>query len=199
MDVDEIRAFFKRHRIRHEDVFDARGMSRSDYRLAMEQQGKLFALNADICDLNHRIRNRSGHCIVCDTSDIHHYLLWYRTAFVYVAGSLSSCTLKIGTSNNLQDRVRRLNGERYGGANDWVLLTQAFSKESGRKEKEAQKLLRAHFVSGEYLKNVKKTATYELVRCNFDLAKNALGEVLEDGETSTDVAARHLLIKYSFS
>jgi len=199
MDMSEILAFMKKNRISESEIFDARGLSRSEYIAVMEREGKVFALNADPCKNGHTLRIRSGHCVICDTSVIHHYRIWFRTAYVYVAGSISKRVLKIGTSNNPKDRVRRLNSERYGGANDWILLLQAFAKDSGSKEKEVQKRLISSFVKSSYFKNGKTTETYELVDCSILKAQYALTSTLSKGEKIEAVAPASTRSRYEFT
>ena len=78
--------------------------------------------------------------------------------------------------------MRRLNGEAYGGAYDWVLLIDAWTKEAGRKEKEIQSALRRFFVKGEYIKSGKTVSTYELVSCGLSTARDVMREVLSNDE-----------------
>jgi hypothetical protein len=195
MVVDELVEFLKRHRIAADELFDARNLTRAEYQVAMQRAGKLFALNADRCERGHRLRTRPGHCIMCDTSDLHHYRLWYRTAYVYIAGSRSSKALKIGTSNDPPDRIRRLNSENYGGISDWTLVMYVLTAESGRKEKEVHQALRGYFFEGKYFKNNKTTKTYELVKCSIALAQRALEAVITPEELGTLKVAQKVYLK----
>ena len=182
MTEDELVSFLKRHRIKSEEIFNAKGLRRIEYAELMKKNGKLFAINTDACGNGHRLKTHSGHCVICDSENIHHYRLHYRTSFVYVAGSKSKRALKIGTSDDPNDRMRRLNGEAYGGAYDWVLLIDAWTKEAGRKEKEIQSALRRFFVKGEYIKSGKTVSTYELVSCGLSTARDVMREVLSNDE-----------------
>ncbi len=199
MNTDQVVSFLKKHRIKADEIFDAEGLQRSDYQSEMKKRNKLFALNAGPCEQGHRIRNRSGHCVVCNTANIHHYRLWHRFSHVYIAGSLQIKALKIGTSDDPLDRMRRLNGESYGGTKDWVVLVSVKIDEAGRREKELQTALKRYFKEGSYLKNKSIKSTYELVNCGISTVEPALEKVLLAEEIKEiKTVSRQLLSKYNF-
>jgi len=86
MTEDELVAFLKRHRIKAEEIFNAKGLRRIEYAELMKKNGTLFAINTDACGNGHRLKTHSGHCVICDSENIHYYRLHYRTSFVYVVG-----------------------------------------------------------------------------------------------------------------
>jgi hypothetical protein len=130
--TDEQRLFLMQHKISPLAVFDATGMKRSEYQEAMRAEGKLFAMGVSPCNkMKHTLRDRSGHCIQCDTSNIAYIKRHYQHGWVYVSASRILKMLKVGFSEDPKSRERTINGFEYGGANDWTLIAQIKCKDAG--------------------------------------------------------------------
>jgi hypothetical protein len=116
-------------------VFDASGMSKRRYRLAMEREEKLFAIGVTPCARGgHTLRSRSGHCIQCNTANIAFIKRFYEEAFVYIADSRSEEVIKIGCSATPWNRESIINQLGYGRIYDWRLLYYAKFADAGKVE-----------------------------------------------------------------
>ncbi len=92
-------------------MFDATGTRTKDYQEAMKLDERFFAFGVTACSRggHQTIRSRTGDCIQCDTSKIAYTLRPYKTAEVYVAGSLKANLIKVGSSVDSDARVLELN------------------------------------------------------------------------------------------
>jgi hypothetical protein len=165
-------------------LFDASGMSKPDYQRAMKEAGKSFAYGVTPCIKGgHRLRTRAGHCIQCDHSKIAYMLRHDAPSTIYIAGSVRGRLLKVGCSNDVQVRRQLLNSYWYGGQFDWQILATAQTPSAGRVEFEVHARLARFHVSGEYVQGGKRRVCYELFRCDFEDAADAVRATLPAGIT----------------
>ena len=165
-------------------MFDASGMRSSEWMSAMKPDGKYFAYGVSACQkAGHTLRTRHNHCIQCDTSKIAYMLRSDATAFVYVAGSHERRLIKIGSSIDVNDRLKKLNEYCYGGAGDWQILASAHCKSAGKVESQAQGRLANFHQPGEYIRAGKRQKCYELLKCDFIDARNAVNLFLGNATT----------------
>ena len=123
----------------------------------------------------HRLRTKVGHCVQCDTSKIARMKRFSESAFVYIAGSLRTKSIKIGTSKVPNERHKKNSYDGYGGADDWVPLFEVKFENAGRVESDAQLMLAASKVSSEYMKDgVTRQSSRETFSCSFSEAKRAV-------------------------
>lgn len=179
--ADEI-AFLTSQGIGVEQMFDAAGMSVADRKLAMKAAGKYFYVGGARCAAaGHQIRTRQGHCVQCNTSLIAYALRHSSSAQVYVAGSLKGRCVKIGSTEDIGQRLVRLRSHSYGAFDDWEMLaaTQIIDN-AGRFEFEAQKKLSRFQSKSIYVKSGAKQEARELFVCTFPVAANALIAVLPE-------------------
>ena len=178
--ADQI-SFLQSQNIPLSSVFDASGMRKSDYPFAMRVEGKRFAFGVTPCKAaGHTLRTRAGHCIQCDPSKIAFMLRHDSWAHIYIAGSKAGRLIKIGYTTDVDVRIDTLNSEEYGGQKDWQILATAFHPQAGRVEFFTHAKLELFAVPGEYVKDGRPQKCYELFRCNFvdalDALQRGLGE-----------------------
>lgn len=179
---DEQKRFLRAQNIPFSAMFDASGMKNAEYQIAMKSEGKSFAYGVTPCAKGgHTLRTRKGHCIQCDHSKIAFMLRHDARAFIYIAASVSGRLIKIGSSIDVADRTEKLNRYRYGGQQDWQILATANSASAGRAESAAHAKLASFSVRGDYVRMGKTQQCYELFRCSFQDARDALAEALGKG------------------
>lgn len=175
-------AFLAAQGIPLSDVFDASGMRNADYQVAMREAGKNFAYGVAPCRKGgHTLRTRAGHCIECDHSKIAFQARYDAPSNIYVGGSKKGEVLKVGSSGLLPERRMLLNSYRYGGHADWQMLAWAFAPSAGRAEFEIHGRLSQFSVPGEYVQGGIRRRCYELFKCNFGDALEALRASLPEG------------------
>jgi hypothetical protein len=168
-------SFLKSHKISLRDMFDVSAMTKSEYMAAMDEAGQHFTFGGAPCKAaRHTLRTKSGHCIQCDTSKIAFALRSSATAYVYIGGSFAEKLLKVGVTKDLNDRFAKLNDHRYGGGADWDLLAYVHTKNAGTVEFDTQEKLSPFSIAGVYIHVGREQACYELFRCPFSAAKEAL-------------------------
>jgi hypothetical protein len=169
------RAFLASHDIAPSMVFDATGLSKSQYKRIMEELEKSFAYGVTPCrEAGHTLRSRAGHCIQCKTACIAFQMRHNKDGIIYIAGSHSSRMLKIGVTADIQNRTVNLNQHLYGRANDWEILSSAKVSNAGRVEADVHKALSDFAIEGTYVRQGRTTECYELFRCSYKAARDAL-------------------------
>jgi hypothetical protein len=179
-------AFLSRHGISPDNVHDGRYQSKPVWQAEAQRAGKMFVLGARCRKRGHRIRTRAGHCAQCNPANIAYQRRWRAPAYVYVAGSLSAGLLKVGVSENInqrEDMLRR--GHKYGSITDWEILAHIEVEEGGRVEHDTLTKLRRYRVFEPYDKDGVVQVGIELIRCSLSRVLNALLTTISDDETST--------------
>ncbi len=167
--------FLRQQKIPLGSLFDAAGLRKEAYQAQMKADEKLFAYGVTPCKSgNHTIRTRAGHCVQCDHSRIAFMMRTQKRGYVYIAVSQKSRLIKIGSTENVDYRAKSLNDQRYGASTDWEMLVKVLSSRSGRLEGDVQSRLADFSVIGTYTKDGKLQQCYELFRCNFSDAFEAL-------------------------
>lgn len=178
----EQRAFLAAHGVADHVIFDASGMSRSKYQKLMEQEGKYFACGVSRCRRGHHsLRTRQGHCIQCNHAAIAFAQRNDAPAYVYISGSRRAELIKIGLTTSLHDRRRNIATEGWAGCTDWQMLAFAASDHAGRVEREVHARLSRWRTSCEYVQGGTRHHSYEVFRCNFADALDALNSALPHG------------------
>jgi hypothetical protein len=180
--TDEQLRFLREQNIPLSAMFNAGGLKNADYQSAMKAEGKTFAYGVTPCARGgHSLRTRKGHCIQCDHSKIAFMLRHDARAYIYIAASAAGRLIKIGSSINIEDRTDKLNRYQYGGQIDWQILATASSPTAGRAEAQAHARLAIYNVPGDYVRMGKKQQCYELFRCDFQDARDAVAAALGKG------------------
>ena len=194
--TDDQLEFLKSYQIDTRELFDASGLGKSEYEHAMKKTGQHFAFGVTPCKSSgHTIRTKYGHCVQCKPDKIAYMMRHGKPGEVYIAGSRMKKLIKIGSSNEIDERLYNLNLVKYGGASDWKILLIVASKEAGRIESRAQERLGEFKVTSTYVRTGVEITCYELFRCSYSRAKSALVEILpKDAELKELTAMRDLAL-----
>lgn len=167
-------AFLYRHKIPLSLVFDATGMTKAEYSVAMARDNRHFAFGVSPCEnAGHTLRTRSGNCIECNTANIAFQRRHGNPADVYLAASISQQLFKIGSSTEVDRRLKNLNKVSYGGASDWFCIAKARCKEAGKVEFDAQKRLEGFRFVVPYTDSGREIEADELFACRYITARIA--------------------------
>jgi hypothetical protein len=167
--------FLKEHNIPLSKIFDASNQKREVYRKSMKALEKLIAINTTPCTrYGHTIRTRNGHCCQCHTASIAYIKRHYADGYVYIVGSQEKKVLKVGSTNNIQNRVNSLNFENYASINDWKLILYYKCNNIGLIETEVHNKLNKFQIERIYTKNGRTQVAYEIFDCSYDTCKKSL-------------------------
>lgn len=174
-----------RHDIPATSVFDARGMKPRHYKPIMDEEEKLFVINASQCfRCGPSIKTKAGHCIECRPANVAYIKRHYSAAWVYIAGSRKGGFLKLGSSSLPQTRLSLLNQRGYGKVADWRLLSYIKCENAGHIEFEMHRDLASYAVSRSYWREGNEVQCREIFSCPFTLARDALRRALGDSGSS---------------
>lgn len=178
--------YIKHHGINPADIYDARGETVKVYHDKAKNKGCGFVLT-NPCPYGHRLKDRSGHCIVCRPFVIAIRKRETGAGVVYVA--VCGKYTKVGMiENNIKDinkaiekREYRLNDEGgYGGRSGWTTVkTWKIEKDAGKVEREAQDLLEKYRVEKSYIHSGELHSTKELFVCSIQTALDAVKKAME--------------------
>ena len=161
-------------------VFDATGMQKREYEPAMRKLGMWVAYGVSPCrTASHTLRIRSGHCLQCRPENLSYLRRHDEVGEVYIAQSESSCLIKIGLSQNADERVANLNSYEYGGYSDWNVIHTLNCECAGRVESTAHHLLSAYSVEATYYKNGRDIDCREIFSCSAKQALAALKKAVK--------------------
>ena len=178
-DNNEQLEFIKKHKITPDELFDATGLTRTQYGTIMGQQGKILAFGVTPCDkFGHTLRTRKGHCVQCSPMVLAIMRRQVAIGFVYIAGSLTERIIKIGYTENKNGRQESINRTKYGKIADWVMLCTAECENAGKIEDEVNALLSKYLSTKKYDHDGHSQRTYELFTCGYLTAVKALKDVL---------------------
>ena len=162
-------------------VFDATGMPRAVYAAAMRELGMVVAIGVSACNAGkHTLRTRAGHCAQCNTHAIAFLLRHDDPGEVYVAHSVATSLVKVGTSKSAYARMSNLNSYGYGGASDWSVTYRHTCTKAGRVELSAQRKLSLHRVTRSYIRTGVRVECHELFQCSTSIATDAVRSALEE-------------------
>ena len=126
--TEEEKIFIKSQNLETSDFFDARGLGgpKKYHDLAKENGCRFVISNA--CDNGHRLKTRSGHCIICNSATIAFQKRDSIEGTIYVAVCGKYCKIgvidnKRNTSEVLNHREFQINSEGgYGGRDEWKMI-----------------------------------------------------------------------------
>lgn len=119
---DLIAEFLVKYDIEVTDVFDASGMKKKEWREAIEGTDYKLIMNAGFCNKEfHNLKTRAGHCAICNPRNLRLQERYYESGYIYIAHSETLDLIKIGVSNDPDNRIRVMNDQGYGDFNDWTL------------------------------------------------------------------------------
>jgi hypothetical protein len=164
--TDEQKAFLERHGIPISKVFDASGMSKRQRERAMRQLDIEVAYGVSPCrSAGHTLRSRSGHCVQCGTHHLAFQRRYNEGGEVYVAYSKTTNLVKVGTAQDANDRLHKLNYFQYGGCGDWEILATKRCERAARVELNTQRALYKYRTTVQYEKQGVSVTCQELFRC----------------------------------
>lgn len=166
--------FILEHKLPLELFIDAKGKSVNEFKIEMKANGKIFAFNSTPClQFGHTLRERSGHCIQCDTARISFMKRHVSFGTIYLAGSIKGGLVKVGSTSalSLENRLTSLNREKYGEQNDWVFLFQFDSVNVGEVEFTIHDSLKDYSAANLFYRG--KNESTEVFRCGFQKASEA--------------------------
>ena len=94
-------AFISRHDISIEEIFDVRGLPGSRWKQDSKEREIPFVYGNACYNGGHRLKNRSGHCIQCDTARIRFIRRETETADLYIAVASNGALFKVGVARDL--------------------------------------------------------------------------------------------------
>jgi len=175
--------FLETQKISLDKIFDATGLSKTEYHKTMKEMDKIIAIGVTPCaKSSHSMRTRNGHCVQCNTATIAFLERHYEKGYIYIAGSKMEEVVKVGFASDINNREQSLNDEGYGEINDWKILFQVRCKDAGKIEFHTHKKLNKYLTNRSYLKNNKRNECYEILRCSYSLAKKTLDENIGDSK-----------------
>lgn len=174
----ELLSFIEYHNLDIEDFYDASGRSAVSCYAEMKSQNKLFAFNTTACNASgHTVRDRQGHCIVCNTAHIAFSLRTKLIAHIYIACSVNREITKVGMSTEIiETRLSKLNSRKVGNTNDWQMISSVKCSQANNIELQVHSLLVKYQVKGDLYGS---TEAKELFRCSYQKAKDILDSVLQ--------------------
>lgn len=177
--------FIKNHNLPISSTFNASGMRKKDYRIAMKELNKQIAYNTSPCKkYGHKLRTRSGHCVQCDTTKFAFLERYDSQNYLYIASSKKRNFHKVGLANDIREREVTLNRSGYGGTDDWKIQDNIFCDKAGRIENNIHKKLHEYNYIFEYFRrdfkvNVQCT---EIFRVDYQIIKKVFYSEIKSSE-----------------
>lgn len=195
---DQLR-FLKEQKIELKYVFNADGLSKSDYREIMQELNMIIAYNVTPCQKEgHTLRTRSGHCCQCKTARIGFQKRYDSEGIVYIAGSLIGNVVKIGFTKAVAIRSESLNRTKYAGLDDWKILFAINSKLAGKIETRANSLLRNYSFALDYNHDGNWHESYETYHAAYSKAKSFVEEAYKLEKANVEIELNSLTKAYEF-
>lgn len=176
-------AFIKQQNFSPANFFDVSGgMSKEERKLIMGELELYFYFGGAVCKKGgHSLREKDGHCIQCDTSQIAYQLRNRASGSVYLLYSSRKRLVKVGfTIRNPVDRASALRAEGYGGADDWEVRKEVYLEQNGGKaEFEIHSLLGAYVAPVVYQRpGGREVECREIFSCPLKIAVSAFEKAI---------------------
>ncbi len=142
--------FLEKHGIALDQVFDASGMRRAEYKAAMKERGYLIAIGVNPCRAGHTMKTRAFSCPECDPARLEYLRRYRQPGYVYFARSSSTGLKKIGISKSPKSRIAQSNVHGLGMVSDWKILRADYCKEAGVVEQKILSVMRDYLVNIDY-------------------------------------------------
>ncbi len=183
----EQRAFLVSQGLSEKDLFNAQGMTQSEYYPIMKKQNKLIAYNTPPCKNGHTLRTRSGHCPQCNTAYLRFSQRSNEKGYVYVAASLKGKITKVGFTSAIPTRAESLNRTNYANLDDWQILFAVQSDNAGKIEEAVKSTLYQYADTLDYSHDGKLQSASELLRCNYLKVKETIIEICNTNKYKYDI------------
>jgi len=118
---DEI-IFLEKHGVNIDELINAKSLG-ALYKRILREGNAYLAINTSPCKkYGHKIRNRHGHCVQCNTAYFSHRKRKNVQGYLYMAYSKIKKIYKVGACEEIANREKSLNKQKYGCADDWEIL-----------------------------------------------------------------------------
>lgn len=185
--TSEEKAFIKAQGLDISDFYDARGLGGPKIYHDKAKAHNCHFVISNKCNNGHRLKTRSGGCIMCRTANISFQKRHSIKGTIYVAISGFLCKIGVVEDNkkpveSIDRREYQINSEGgYGGRTEWKMIkTWIVDKNLGKIEEEAHQLLESYKVDDKFYKysNERRKAD-ELYKCTIQEAINAVKKAIE--------------------
>lgn len=192
-------AFLKKHKISLDQVFDAYGLSKLEYRKIMKEEGKIVAYNVTPCKkYSHTLRSRSGHCIQCKPARLQYQKRNDFAGIVYIAGTIQGKLIKVGFSDSIEKREESLNRTKYAGCEDWKILAAIRSSYAGQIENEIRPEINQYSHRSNYNHNGQEQESSETYSCAYSKIRLSLYQLIKRQNYDFEIERNLLNDKYEF-
>lgn len=185
----EEKLFVKNHNLDEADFYDARNDSSVKvYHDKAKQNGCHFVIYRE-STCGHRLKTRSGHCIICNPARIAFQKRETIKGVLYIATSGVYC--KVGVidytsgynSEYLIHRIGQLNSEGgYAGITGWKLYKAwNISENVGKVEREVHRIMSKYQIIKPYIYSGELRDATELFKCSKTVAEKAINITLNNG------------------
>ncbi|MBT0812963.1 GIY-YIG nuclease family protein [Litoribacter ruber] len=191
--------FIKHHKLPKFYFFNAKGKTVIEVRKKMKKEGAYFAYNTTPCkNGEHRIRDRKGHCVVCNTAYITFMLRFNESGYIYIAGTIDGKMMKIGSTNNVARREKSLNKSKYANCTDWEIIYYFFCTKIGLFEYKATCKLSNHSTKIQYKHDGVFHMAQEIYLCSFKTAYSVIKSLQENIEIKEETFFTYKAKRYNF-
>ena len=166
--------FLKSHGIELTAVFDGTGVSTRDRKAHSKSSGQNFLIGNPCGKGGHRLKTPNSDCIQCNPAVIAYKRRYRQKMNIYIAHTALGGVSKIGITQNIPDRHRQMNEQKYGGFMDWELFYESISERAGELESATLKTLSSKRTFGSYFKDGKNQEAKEMFSLPPNLVLNAL-------------------------
>ncbi len=167
--------FLDKHNISENQVFDATGLSKSEYSFLMKKGGFIVATGVTKCKKgNHSLKTRSGHCVFCNPAYLTFQKRYETPGDLYVFYSSSKRLVKVGVAEDAYERLDSANKQSYGNIDDWKLKFSIRVLNSGHAEKIIHDALAEYKKQRYFIKDGSWVLAQEIFGCSI---KHAISEI----------------------
>jgi hypothetical protein len=173
------KSFLKQHKIPESMVFNALGLRKKEYAELMRGGTFLVAITDTPCkSAGHRLRVRSGHCVICNPAYLAYAGRFRKSAYIYVAKSALFGVCKVGVTESISGRTESLRKQEYGGYRDWEILFHQSVPNAASVEHLAKKELDQYRSKGTTWKDRHNQQSIELFKCDCSVAVSVIRRLL---------------------
>lgn len=194
--------FLKHHGLSAKHVLDARHLRTKEWQEILQNSDHSLVVRSKSCsNAGHRIFDAYNHCIQCHPRYIEEVARHHRDGYVYIAGSLKGQLVKIGLSNDLEQRSYKLTFDAYGGFDDWEIVFYVKVSNAAKIETAARRLLSGKAITATYLKDrIRIQSAKELLQCGYPEALEAIYKAMKASRRSwlTEPVQLNNCRRYSF-
>ena len=178
----EEKNFLEHHNIDVCKVLDATGMRTGEYKALMSEKEYAVAIGVSPCGAEgHTMRGANGHCVMCKPANLNFRKRFRQEGYVYVAATPARRDIvKIGYTNNVKDRQKSLNTDKYAGYTGWKIHASRLVNEKGVIEHAAHDALKKFAFSTSYFKEGKAQTASELFKYSLKDAISLLDTIVSN-------------------